>query len=97
MALLQQRQPPTPMRGRRLLCCSDTPSSDGHVRRPDIGGRDGRSVGRDRPDLLVHAVAAPITFTIVSWNYFRRRGHHAAADGYHVRVLGILMDFLVPW
>ncbi len=93
MTHLQERRPLTALRGRLATLL-------GHA---FVGWAlcgltmgIGMAVASVETALLVHAVAAPIIFTIVSWNYFRRWGYTTPLQT-AVTFLSfvILMDFFL--
>ena len=73
MTITQQRQSPPATSGRRLAVLL------GHAfvgwALCDLTMVIGMAVASLDTALLVHAIAAPIIFAVVSWNYFKRFGY----------------------
>lgn len=73
MTLVREGQPLTAIRGRRLAVLL------GHAfvgwALCDLSMVVGMAVASVETALVVHAIAAPIFFTAVSWNYFKRFGY----------------------
>jgi len=94
MTLVQERQPLTTLRGRRLAALL------GHAfvgwALCDLTMVVGMAVVSLETALVVHAIAAPIIFTTVSWNYFKRFGYTTPRQTAITFVsFVILMDFFL--
>jgi len=94
MTLVQERQPLTTLRGRRLAVLL------GHAfvgwALCGLTMAVGMAVASTETALLAHAIAAPIIFTVVSWNYFKRIGYTTPLQTAITFVsFVILMDFFL--